>query len=113
MLNNVTANFTTHGRSHIYGLPCPSADSLEPMDHFCTFDVSKIIPKNTCYLPYAAFGQKPACIRDFWPKTYLYTQLLAKNLRMYMNFIQKPTYTEKKVVKIRKRVKPPKGSVNV
>ena len=37
----VIANFTTHGESHFYGLPCPSADSLDPMDHFCIFDVSK------------------------------------------------------------------------
>ena len=42
----VTADFTTHGGSHLYGLPCPFADSLNPVDHFCTFDVSKIIPKN-------------------------------------------------------------------
>ena len=42
----VTADFTTHGGSHFYGLPCPSTDSLDPMDHFCTFDVFKIIPKN-------------------------------------------------------------------
>ena len=43
---SITADFTTHGGSHLYGLPCPSADSLYPMNHFCTFDVSKIIPKN-------------------------------------------------------------------
>ena len=43
---HVTADFTTHGGSHIYGFPYPSADSLDPMDHFCTFDVSNIIPKN-------------------------------------------------------------------
>ena len=42
----VTADFTTHGGSHLYGLPYPSANSLDPMDHFCTFYVSKIIPKN-------------------------------------------------------------------
>ena len=42
----VTADFTTDGGSHLYGLPCLSADSLDPMDHFCPFDVSKIIPKN-------------------------------------------------------------------
>ena len=35
---------------HIYGLPCLSIDSLDPMEHFCTCDVSKIIPKNTHYL---------------------------------------------------------------
>ena len=42
----VIADFTTHDESHFYGLPCPSADSLDPMDHFCTFDVYKIISKN-------------------------------------------------------------------
>ena len=48
----VTADFTTHGESQFYGLPYPSADSLDPMDHFCTFDVSKIIPKksNNCHM---------------------------------------------------------------
>ena len=48
---HVIADFTRHGWSHIYGLPCPSTDSLDPMDHFCTFDVSKIIPKNMHYFP--------------------------------------------------------------
>ena len=28
----VIADFTTLGRSHIYGLPYPSAESLDPMD---------------------------------------------------------------------------------
>ena len=62
---------------------------------------------------YATFGQKPACICDFWPKTNVYTRLLAKNLRVYATFSQKPAYTEKKVVKSRKIVKPLKGTVNV
>ena len=43
---SVTVDFTTHGGSHLYGLPYPSANSLDRMDNFCTFDVSKIIPKN-------------------------------------------------------------------
>ena len=43
---SVIAYFTTHGESHFHGLPYPSANSLDPMEHFCTFDVSKIIPKN-------------------------------------------------------------------
>ena len=30
----VTADFTTHGGPHLYRLPYPSADSLDPMDHF-------------------------------------------------------------------------------
>ena len=45
-MESVIVDFTTHGGSHFYGLPYPSADSLDPMDHFCTFDVSNIIPKN-------------------------------------------------------------------
>ena len=48
---------------------------------------------------YANFGQKPECIRGFWPKTFVYTQLLAKNPCMYATFGQKPAYTEKEVVK--------------
>ena len=61
---------------------------------------------------YVTFGQKPGCIRGFWPKTCVYTQLLAKNPHMYVTFGQKPAYTEKAVVKSRTRVKPIKGSVN-
>ena len=61
---------------------------------------------------YATFGQKTACIRGFWPKTYVYTRLLAKNPRMYTYFGQKPAYTKKTVVKSMPRVKPIKGSVN-
>ena len=53
---SVTADFTTHGESHLYGLPCTFAYSLDPMDHFCTIDVSKIIPKITCYLSYVTFN---------------------------------------------------------
>ena len=68
---SVTDNFTTHGRSHIYGLPCPSVDSLDPMDYFCTFDVSKIIPKNTCYLPYATFKPFLAYIRRYNSDTHV------------------------------------------
>ena len=30
----VTADFTTHGESHLYGLPYPFVESLDPMDHF-------------------------------------------------------------------------------
>ena len=52
---SVTVDFTTHGRSHIYGLPYPSTDSLDPMEYFCTFNVSNIIPKNTCYFLYVNF----------------------------------------------------------
>ena len=36
----VIVDFTTHGESQFYGLPCTYADSLDPMDHFCSFDVS-------------------------------------------------------------------------
>ena len=51
-MDAVTVDFTTHGESQFYGLPCPSPDSLDPMDHFYTFDVSKIIPKTclNCYM---------------------------------------------------------------
>ena len=42
----VIADFTTHGESHFYGLPYPYAYFLDPMDLFCSFDVSLILPKN-------------------------------------------------------------------
>ena len=63
----VIVDFTTHGRSHIYGLPCPSKNSLDPMDHFCTFDVSKIIPKNMHYLLYTNFKPILMYIRGYDP----------------------------------------------
>ena len=63
----VTTDFTTHGGSHLYGLPCPSADSLDPMDHFCTFDVSNIIPKNMSYFLYVTFKPILTYIRGFDP----------------------------------------------
>ena len=51
----VTADFTMHGGSHLYGLPCPSANSLDPVELFYTFDVSNIIPKNMHYFLYMTF----------------------------------------------------------
>ena len=65
-LDAVTVDFTTHGRSHIYGLPCASTYSLYPIDHFCTFDVSKIIPKNTHYLLYTTFNPFLAYIHGYY-----------------------------------------------
>ena len=31
-MSGVTADFTTHGGSHLNGLPCPSAKYLYPME---------------------------------------------------------------------------------
>ena len=58
-----------HGGSHIYGLPYPSADSLDPIDHFFTFDVSKIIPKNMHYFLYATFKPILVYIHGYDPQT--------------------------------------------
>ena len=63
----IIVDFTTHGESYFYGLPCPSVDSLDRMDHFCTFDVSKIIPKNMQKFPYVTFKPFLAYIRKFGP----------------------------------------------
>ena len=73
--NVVTADFTTHGQSHFYGLPCISADSLDHMDHFCTFDVSKITPKNMQKLPYMYFNPFLAYIHEKGIKSHIW-QLL-------------------------------------
>ena len=47
--------------------PCPAADSLAPMDHFLSFDVSLIIPKNTWKMLYVTFNLISAYIRGFDP----------------------------------------------
>ena len=65
----VTADFTTHGGSHFYGLPCPSTEFLDPMDHFCAFEVSKIIPKIMHYLLYVTFKPILVYIRGYDPQT--------------------------------------------
>ena len=50
-LELVIADFTTHSESHFYGLPCPSADSLDPMDHFVPlmFPRSSLKTCNNCH----------------------------------------------------------------
>ena len=63
----LVADFTTHGESHFYGLPCPSVDSLDPMDYFCSFDVSNIIPKNMQNFLYVTFKRFLTYIRGFDP----------------------------------------------
>ena len=63
---SVIANFTTHGKSHFYGLPYPSADSLDPMDHFFSFDVSLTIPKNMRKMIHTNFKPISAYIRGFY-----------------------------------------------
>ena len=52
-----------------YVLPYPSIDSLDPMDHFCSFDVSKIIPKNMHYFSYVTFKPILTYVRRYDPKT--------------------------------------------
>ena len=47
--------------------PYPSADSLDPMDLFYTFDVSKIIPKNMLKLLHMTFKPFLAYIDGFDP----------------------------------------------
>ena len=70
--NFVIADFTTHGWSHIYGLPCPFADSLEPMDWYYTLMFPSSSLKNTCLLLYATFNPILACINEFWPQTHVH-----------------------------------------
>ena len=67
----VIAYFTTLPRSHIYGLPCPSADSLDPIDLYYTF----------------MFQDHP----QKFP-VYTYTRLLKQYLRVYAAFELKPVY---------------------
>ena len=70
-LFSTIADFTTPGRSHIYGLPCPSADSLDPMD-----------------LYYALmFQDHPKKL-----SVYTYTRFLKQYSRVYVAFDLKPVY---------------------
>ena len=71
----VIADFTTHGWSHIYGLPCPSADSLDPMDSYypLMFQVHPL--KTACLLLYATFKPILTCTHDFWPQTHVHRDM--------------------------------------
>ena len=66
----------------------------------------------TQQLPTTSKSTKREDVRDCLKNSYVCTRLLAKNPHVYMDFGQKPVYTEKTVVKSRPRVKPIKGSVN-
>ena len=66
-MEGVIADFTTHGESHFYHLPCPYVDSLDLMDHFRSFDVSLIIPKNMLNFLYTTFKPFLVYIRGFDP----------------------------------------------
>ena len=68
---SVIADFTTHGESHFYGLPCPSVDSLDPVDIFVLlmFPISSL---KTC--------------KNF------HTRLLIPFSCIYMDLTLKPAY---------------------
>ena len=68
---SVIDDFTSSGRSHIYGLPCPSADSLDPIDLYYTL----------------MFQEHP---QQF--PVYTYTRLLKQYSRVYTTFDLKPAY---------------------
>ena len=67
----VIADFTTLGRSHLYCLPCPSADSLDLMDLYYT-------------LMFQYYPQKS--------HVYTYTQLVNPYSRVYITLDLKPAY---------------------
>ena len=67
----VIVDFTTLGRSHIYGLSCHSADSLDPMDLYYTL----------------MFQDHPQKLH-----VYTYTRLLKQYPRVYAAFDLKPAY---------------------
>ena len=51
--------------THCMAFPCPAADSLAPMDHFLSFDVSLTIPKNIRKVIYASFSLITTYIRGY------------------------------------------------
>ena len=52
--------------------PCPAADSLDPMDHLLSSDVSLIIPKTIWKMIYVAFYLITAYIRRFDPYNHVH-----------------------------------------
>ena len=71
-ISTVIDDFTTPGRSHIYGLPYPSKESLDPMDlyyalmfqynpqKFLVYTYTRLLKKYSCV--YVAFDLKPTYI---------------------------------------------------
>ena len=57
--------------THCMAFPYPAADSLFPMDHLFSFDVSLTIPKNIRKMIYASFSPITAYIRRY----YLYSRV--------------------------------------
>ena len=51
--------------THCMAFPYPAADSLFPMDHLLSFDVSLTIPKNIRKMIYAAFSTITMYIRGY------------------------------------------------
>ena len=52
--------------------PCPAADSLDPMDHFLSFNVSLIIPTNLWKMIHADFILIVVYIRGFDTYNHVY-----------------------------------------
>ena len=69
----VIDDFTTHGWSHIYGLPYPSTESLDPMELYYTL-MFQVHPQKTLI--------------------YFFTQLLNPYSRVHATFDLKPMYIE-------------------
>ena len=65
MAPSVTTDFTTHGGSHLYGLPYPSVDSLDPMGSYYPLMLQFHPLKTPCLLLYVTFNPMLACTRDF------------------------------------------------
>ena len=84
--NTVIADFTTHGWSHIYGLPCPSADSLNPMDWYYTlmFPSSSIWNSSTTCTNYRCYSwfYHTWLITYLWPSLSLYRLFRLHGLRL-------------------------------
>ena len=54
--------------THCMAFPCPAADSLPPLDHFISFDVTLIIPKKHYNID----------IRGFFPDNRVHTRIFPR-----------------------------------
>ena len=69
LMTFVTANFTTPGWSHVYGLPYPSTESLDPIDLYYTL-MFQDQPKKFPVYTYRWLLKQYSCVyTTYWPQT--------------------------------------------
>ena len=74
---SVIVDFTTPGRSHIYGLPCPFADSLDPMDLYYALKF-QYHPQKLLFYTYVRLLKQYLCVYAAFDLKTVYIGMCAK-----------------------------------